>query len=61
MFVILTYISQFLTDFYRSAVVVAVSPQAHWWAILLAILTLSGVMAGTVLVFGRPLEMDDTE
>ncbi|XP_048109384.1 LOW QUALITY PROTEIN: disintegrin and metalloproteinase domain-containing protein 10 [Alosa alosa] len=34
---------------------------AHWWAILLAILTLSAVMAGTVLVFGRPLEIDDTE
>ncbi|XP_063058116.1 disintegrin and metalloproteinase domain-containing protein 10 [Engraulis encrasicolus] len=33
--------------------------EAHWWAILLAILSLSAIMAGTVCVFGRPLETDD--
>ncbi|XP_051765429.1 disintegrin and metalloproteinase domain-containing protein 10 [Ctenopharyngodon idella] len=33
--------------------------KAHWWAILLAILTISAVMAGVICVFGQPLEIDD--
>ncbi|XP_068599865.1 disintegrin and metalloproteinase domain-containing protein 10 [Brachionichthys hirsutus] len=33
--------------------------KAHWWAILLAILTLSGVMGCTVFVCGRPLDSGD--
>uniref|UniRef100_A0A673NM57 ADAM10 endopeptidase n=1 Tax=Sinocyclocheilus rhinocerous TaxID=307959 RepID=A0A673NM57_9TELE len=33
--------------------------KAYWWAILLGILTISAVMAGTICVFGQPLEIDD--
>lgn len=33
--------------------------QAHWWAILLAILTLSAVMGGTILLCGRTLDTSD--
>ncbi|KAI4872957.1 hypothetical protein NFI96_023641 [Prochilodus magdalenae] len=33
--------------------------KAHWWVILLAILTLSAVMAGTVCLFGHTLESED--
>ncbi|RXN06557.1 disintegrin and metallo ase domain-containing 10-like protein [Labeo rohita] len=33
--------------------------KAHWWAILLGILAISAVMAGTICVFGQPLEIDD--
>uniref|UniRef100_A0A672QI31 ADAM10 endopeptidase n=1 Tax=Sinocyclocheilus grahami TaxID=75366 RepID=A0A672QI31_SINGR len=32
---------------------------AYWWAILLGILAISAVMAGTICVFGQPLEIDD--
>ncbi|CAJ1060495.1 disintegrin and metalloproteinase domain-containing protein 10 [Xyrichtys novacula] len=35
--------------------------KAHWWAILLAILTLSGVMGCTVCLCGRTLVTDDLE
>ncbi|XP_053286713.1 disintegrin and metalloproteinase domain-containing protein 10 isoform X1 [Pleuronectes platessa] len=35
--------------------------KAHWWAILLAILTLSGVMGCTVCLCGRPLDTSDPE
>ncbi|XP_066503317.1 disintegrin and metalloproteinase domain-containing protein 10 [Hoplias malabaricus] len=34
--------------------------KAQWWVILLAILTISAVMAGTVCLFGHTLESDDT-
>ncbi|MEE6485409.1 hypothetical protein FKM82_014267 [Ascaphus truei] len=30
--------------------------KAHWWAILLIILTLAALMAGTVFIFGRSLD-----
>uniref|UniRef100_A0A672QHR1 ADAM10 endopeptidase n=1 Tax=Sinocyclocheilus grahami TaxID=75366 RepID=A0A672QHR1_SINGR len=33
--------------------------KAYWWAILLGILAISAVMAGTICVFGQPLEIDD--
>ncbi|XP_056614285.1 disintegrin and metalloproteinase domain-containing protein 10 [Triplophysa dalaica] len=32
--------------------------KAYWWAILLAILTISAIMAGTICVLGQPLETD---
>lgn len=35
--------------------------QAHWWAILLAILTFSGVMGCTVCLCGRTLVTDDLD
>ncbi|XP_018528908.1 disintegrin and metalloproteinase domain-containing protein 10 [Lates calcarifer] len=35
--------------------------KAHWWAILLAILTLSGVMGCTVCLCGRTLDTSDLE
>uniref|UniRef100_UPI003AAAF00B disintegrin and metalloproteinase domain-containing protein 10 n=1 Tax=Centroberyx gerrardi TaxID=166262 RepID=UPI003AAAF00B len=35
--------------------------KAHWWAILLAILTLSAVMGCTVCLCGRTLDMSDLE
>nr|XP_019936185.1 PREDICTED: disintegrin and metalloproteinase domain-containing protein 10-like [Paralichthys olivaceus] len=35
--------------------------KAHWWAILLAILTLSAVMGCTVCLCGRPLDTSDPE
>ncbi|XP_070688579.1 disintegrin and metalloproteinase domain-containing protein 10 [Pempheris klunzingeri] len=35
--------------------------KAHWWAILLAILTLSGVMGCTVCMCGRTLDTPDLE
>ena len=35
--------------------------QAHWWAILLVILTLSAVMGCTVCLCGRKLDTDDLE
>ncbi|KAG7487946.1 hypothetical protein MATL_G00028840 [Megalops atlanticus] len=35
--------------------------KAHWWAILLAILTLSAVMASTVFLFGRTLDSEEVE
>ncbi|KAL7867106.1 hypothetical protein AOLI_G00149200 [Acnodon oligacanthus] len=34
--------------------------KVHWWVILLAILTISAVMAGTVCLFGHTLESDET-
>uniref|UniRef100_A0A3B1JIE8 ADAM10 endopeptidase n=1 Tax=Astyanax mexicanus TaxID=7994 RepID=A0A3B1JIE8_ASTMX len=34
--------------------------KAQWWVILLAILGISAVMAGTVCLFGHTLESDDT-
>ncbi|XP_051551022.1 disintegrin and metalloproteinase domain-containing protein 10 [Myxocyprinus asiaticus] len=33
--------------------------KAHWWAILLAILTISAIMAGIIWIFGQPLEIDE--
>ncbi|XP_016101906.1 disintegrin and metalloproteinase domain-containing protein 10-like, partial [Sinocyclocheilus grahami] len=33
--------------------------KAHWWAILLGILAISAIMAGTICIFGQPLEIDD--
>uniref|UniRef100_A0A9J8DDM6 ADAM10 endopeptidase n=2 Tax=Cyprinus carpio carpio TaxID=630221 RepID=A0A9J8DDM6_CYPCA len=33
--------------------------KVHWWAILLGILAISAVMAGTICIFGQPLEIDD--
>lgn len=35
--------------------------KAHWWAILLAILTLCTLMGCTVLLCGRTLETSDLE
>lgn len=35
--------------------------KAHWWAILLAILTLSAVMGGTILLCGRTLDTSDLQ
>lgn len=36
-------------------------PQTRWWAVLLMILTLAAVMAGTVFLFGRTLESEKGE
>ena len=33
--------------------------QAYWWAILLVILVVSGVMGIIICVFGRALDMGD--
>lgn len=35
--------------------------QAHWWAILLAILTLSAVMGGIIVLCGRTLDTSDLQ
>lgn len=33
--------------------------KAHWWAILLGILSISAIMGGTIFFLGQPLEIDE--
>lgn len=35
--------------------------KSYWWAILLAILAISAIMAATIWIFGQPLEIDESQ